>query len=757
MPVVRFNGKKLDPATIRALVSGTLVNGSKPSVWWNRQSIDFRNSFMDTIRTSMSNGESLTQGIARIVGGTVDGVQVPGVMKTTRGRAGALVATAQNAVANEAALRTFQENNDVIKQVTQVSTLDNRTSDICIAYSGQTWDVNTLQPVKSLGSTLPFNGGPPRHFNCRSRLRPVTKSFRELGVDADEIPAGTRASMDGQVPADITFNQFLKKKSTTFQDNLLGPKRAQLWRDDKITLTQLVDMRGNPMSLAQLEARIGIRKPVVRPPTKRPKIVEQDPDAGVKAALDAEKAKRLAAEKAAKASRQAERDEKARRIRAERAAAREKKAREAAEKKAAAEKAAREAAEKDRIAAELKRRESARPEDVLVIVDDAEAAADEINRFLIRNGFTREQIAEHVPLDLISSFNPTTAKNVLGIIKDKIAKAAARAKALAEATQAIPDTIPVFKTSKEAQEWTRKFLIRDEKLNTLFNTLQAKGPRTTRKWNRKTGNYDVTTHDDIVAWGSYDKKFFRVIAEVTSMMSKRFDMRLPNFIGVKRRHPTLRFKGGRELAAVHMETDSLLLPTTITNKKKVLQRSLWQEKSNNRSAGESGMRQLNSMLDDAKALKAQGVEFADELIEAIEDAIKKKDFPFTATSIRHEAFDALSDEKKMAMYIWDTMVHESGHRLHAQFKQRVDDVLATLFTRGGTGHLSASKNRYLWQRQVSEYATTNQHEFLAESFTRYMMGEHNRIYPPLLDLFKELDTQTIFGIEDISALFKGFT
>ena len=123
-----------------------------------------------------------------------------------------------------------------------------------MAYSGQTWDIETLQPVE--GSELPFNGGPPRHFNCRSRLRPVTKSFRELGVDADEIPAGTRASMDGQVPADITFDTYLESKSETFQNRLLGRKRAELWRKNAITLTQLVDFRGYPLTLEQLESRI---------------------------------------------------------------------------------------------------------------------------------------------------------------------------------------------------------------------------------------------------------------------------------------------------------------------------------------------------------------------------------------------------------------------------------------------------------------------------------------------------------------------
>lgn len=208
---------------------------------------------MDEIETSVRNGESITQAITRIVGGTVDGVQLPGIMRSTRGRAGALVSTAINAVTTASSLATFQANSDIVKAITQVSTLDNRTSDICIAYSGQSWDILTLAPVA--GSTLPYNGGTPRHFNCRSRIIPVTKSFRELGIDADELTTGTRASMDGQVPADITFDQWLRKKSKSFADRLLGPTRASLWRRGKITLTQLVDMRGNPMTIEQLEQK----------------------------------------------------------------------------------------------------------------------------------------------------------------------------------------------------------------------------------------------------------------------------------------------------------------------------------------------------------------------------------------------------------------------------------------------------------------------------------------------------------------------
>lgn len=205
---------------------------------------------MDEIRTSLENGESIQRATTRIVGGTIDGVAVPGVMKTARHRAEAIVRTAINEIVTQTRLGTLQEMDDVVKAVQQISTLDNRTSDICIAYSGKVWDAETLKPI---GHELPWNGGPPRHFNCRSSIVPVLKSFEELGIDATEVPLATRASMDGEVPGDITFDQWLRSKGKAFQDEILGPRRAELWRTGKITLTQLVDMRGNPLDLDQLE------------------------------------------------------------------------------------------------------------------------------------------------------------------------------------------------------------------------------------------------------------------------------------------------------------------------------------------------------------------------------------------------------------------------------------------------------------------------------------------------------------------------
>jgi hypothetical protein len=59
--------------------------------------------------------------------------------------------------------------------------------------------------------------------------------------------------MDGVVAADLTFDQFLKSKPPEFADKMLGKGRAELWRSGKITLNQLLDQRGNPLTLAQLK------------------------------------------------------------------------------------------------------------------------------------------------------------------------------------------------------------------------------------------------------------------------------------------------------------------------------------------------------------------------------------------------------------------------------------------------------------------------------------------------------------------------
>lgn len=83
----------------------------------------------------------------------------------------------------------------------------------------------------------------------------MTKSFRDLGIDIDELSPGTRASMDGQVPADTTYGQWLKRQSAARQDDVLGPTRGALFRRGGLTIDKFADERGRELTLAELRER----------------------------------------------------------------------------------------------------------------------------------------------------------------------------------------------------------------------------------------------------------------------------------------------------------------------------------------------------------------------------------------------------------------------------------------------------------------------------------------------------------------------
>jgi SPP1 gp7 family putative phage head morphogenesis protein len=204
--------------------------------------------FEQQVKLGMVSNETIDQIVRRISGDEA----FAGVMPQGRANAAALVQTSIAEGANDARLAMYRKNADIIKGVQQLSTLDERTTDICIAYDGAAWDLDG-NPIE--GNDLPFDGGPPRHWNCRSTLVPVIKSSDELGVDVEVLP-GTRASMDGQVSDKMTFGNWLETKTPEQQDAILGKGKAQLWRDGKITLRDLLDQSGRPLTLEQLKERV---------------------------------------------------------------------------------------------------------------------------------------------------------------------------------------------------------------------------------------------------------------------------------------------------------------------------------------------------------------------------------------------------------------------------------------------------------------------------------------------------------------------
>ncbi len=234
----------------KVLVRDTLIEGAPSAEWWKRQGGDTSFRFSNAVRSGLVATESNQKIIARVAK----------ELDISRANAASLVQTSVQTIANESRFATFEANDDVIGGYVQLSTLDGHTTLVCVAYSGKEWD-KKLQPVN--GNTLPFvspkgaRSGTPRHWSCRSLITVLTKTFKELGLDIPEFKASTRAASGGPVAVGTTFTEFIDKKGKAFADDLLGPGRAELYRDKKITLSQLLDQSGRPISLEDLRKKYG--------------------------------------------------------------------------------------------------------------------------------------------------------------------------------------------------------------------------------------------------------------------------------------------------------------------------------------------------------------------------------------------------------------------------------------------------------------------------------------------------------------------
>jgi len=162
-----------------------------------------------------------------------------------------LVRTGISDISSKVREEVYKDNESVIGGREFSAVLDNRTSLGCATRDGATYD-NEYKGINDKGKRFPFKQ-PPLHPRCRSIITPLLKSWEELGIDLkEELPETTRASMDGQVSSEITFDKWLKTKDDKFIEKYLGKKRAELYLDGKISLSDLVTKNGRTKTLDEL-------------------------------------------------------------------------------------------------------------------------------------------------------------------------------------------------------------------------------------------------------------------------------------------------------------------------------------------------------------------------------------------------------------------------------------------------------------------------------------------------------------------------
>ena len=215
--------------------------------------------FAQVVRNGLLTGETTDSIARRIKGrlrfgqpGSIRQIAVAGGQVTTvaNNQVMALVRTSINQVSNAASQQVYEANQDVTKKYRYVATLDTRTSAICRALDGREFEYGK-GPM------------PPQHFNCRSTTVAVV-DYKGLGLTPPK--PGRRASMDGPVPANESYGEWLYDKDSKTgrarQAAVLGSKAPYFRKlsekyGPKEAIAKFVRDDGSELTLEQLRRRYG--------------------------------------------------------------------------------------------------------------------------------------------------------------------------------------------------------------------------------------------------------------------------------------------------------------------------------------------------------------------------------------------------------------------------------------------------------------------------------------------------------------------
>ena len=165
----------------------------------------------------------------------------------------------------EAQRAVYEANKDVVNQVEWSAVLENGylstgrgTCLRCAALDSQKWPIDSdkIPPI-------------PLHARCKCVLLPITKSWRELGVNMDEIAgkvkpytirpdvsrfgdAGVRTILKaGQ--SNMSYADWIVTQSADIQRQMMGPNRYELIKSGKVKFRDLIKKNGKLKTLEELK------------------------------------------------------------------------------------------------------------------------------------------------------------------------------------------------------------------------------------------------------------------------------------------------------------------------------------------------------------------------------------------------------------------------------------------------------------------------------------------------------------------------
>jgi len=169
---LKVRSLKVSEEYAKALASNMLVDGAIQRDWWATQAQNVRQRFTRAMREGLSYGEALPDLIRRVRGRRENQFK-DAILNIPTRQAQTLARTSLQTVAQQGRLEQFRKHSDVIQYIVLSATMDDRVTPECRDRNLKKYTLDG-EPV---GHDIPFNNGPPYHYNCRTQLMPETKSL----------------------------------------------------------------------------------------------------------------------------------------------------------------------------------------------------------------------------------------------------------------------------------------------------------------------------------------------------------------------------------------------------------------------------------------------------------------------------------------------------------------------------------------------------------------------------------------------------
>lgn len=266
---------------LRAVVASP-INGIALSGWVDSMAAAEMRSLQQAVSLAVTQGETIDDLVRRIRGTRANGFN-DGILSTTTRNAQALARTAVSHVSNEARELVWEANSDIVRCLRWTATLDGRTTTLCAGRDGHMAPIGDGGLLPNDQPLVPPGARPPAHFNCRSVMVAVLDGVALAGDRPFVADARTRAARErdfrqqakadgtsvqevrrrwadahvGQEPAGTDYGAWLGRQSHAFQDDVLGPARAQLFRDG-LPIERFNDSSGRRLTLDELRRELGM-------------------------------------------------------------------------------------------------------------------------------------------------------------------------------------------------------------------------------------------------------------------------------------------------------------------------------------------------------------------------------------------------------------------------------------------------------------------------------------------------------------------